>query len=1659
MDFTGNKVLNKIVAILAIIAMTLSDFLFAGANLVSYAVDAAKTNVDNVVFSCYFADANGGKTNKVEKDTDTDNLKMYVEVAVKNEGYLTDGKIFLGDTNFKIKNNVFSEDVSKIESNTVYLNTIKAGKTVLIEVEIEKDLPDYMPERILNMASEVNLEGKYTNSKKTQEIKGKTSIEVDWKSSESSKAETTLDVLTNKVFEIEGQSKRLVQLLVTSKITNNNYPVKNTKINISTSQGAETVVVKGDTSATNGNAQFIDQNYTYNKEEGTLAINIANEPTDGSNSNIKYYKNATDKIIVTYIYPAETEVDATKIAMNTTITTYDNQEKTAENEATIQEEKDGIVTFNIESKEKEMYKGKIYTGEDRNYESTTKINVNKANIEEKITLYQLSTSYIADDAYGANIFFSQTKILKSEFEKLFGTEGYIIFTDKNENEIAKITNSSDVDENGYIIINYAQNIKEVKIETSKPITEGTLNIINTKTIKETAYDRAKVGTFTQIREVIRGAYNNEANVNTENRITLKETTSKASLNVSNTSLSTTEATNTTITVILETDKESKDLYKNPSIKVTLPKQVKGLDIKYKLLHGNGLTIASEQIAKEGENYVISFQLEGQQTKYVTDITEGPTLVIDAKMDLDNLAVTSNKEEIKVNYTNENAKTYIDNGEEKVQVNVIAKNPLIVTNKINELNVTTSGEDEKKSIELATGSQARELTNIMNIVNNETSKITDVKIFGKYPTDSKANNLGITITTQAATITKKEGVKIYYSTEEEPSVDVSNTSNKWTEKSSENTKSYLIVIDSLEVGETFSFGLKMNVPANLSRNLSAETGYTVSYTNSATSTSNTVKATTIELNTGKAATLEQKLVATVGNDEIKDGDVVKSGEIIKYTLTVANTGNEDATGVNITGNIPDGTNYIEYNKDIKLPDSPVPDLEPEMFTQDTNKQQVKFENQTIKAKTQVTYEYMVKVNTTTNKNSSFIVEVSSQGKNLQSTMNHKLETSDIEVTMLKSDTIYGNGEIKSGHNYRYILKIKNKSNNEKKNVKIALNPNDLMSLKRAYYLVDEELFESTEKTFTISSIKAGEEIEVTISCDINQPTYSEKNAELSTIVTEGNNSYRSNKITEKVDSIELEVKFTSTSTSKAEGYLHIGDKVKYNINVKNIGTIDADRLEIIDELSDYLKLENITLNNENVSYTKNDIYGEGANYSLLNIETSLKAGEETNIVITAKVREFLNIEEITKIVNKASLYNGVELAKTNEIVYFIEKTTDEEAANGSFDEKIDDENNNNQNNNNNNNNNNSNNNGNTSYNNQSGNNNNENNNSNNNSKQNTNTYTITGTAWKDANENGARDQGEELLSDINVKLLDIQSKKFITDTSGNEVIAKTNSEGLYTLTNIPAGKYIAVFEYDTSKYMLTTYKADGVQNDKNSDAILNNITINGETKQMAITDTINLSNSIANIDIGLVDAKVFDLELEKYITKIVVTNNSGTSTYNYKDSTLAKADIAAKDLNNSQVVVEYVIKVKNTGEIAGYVKNIVDYKSTELNFSSTLNSDWYAQGDYLYNASLANTKIEPGETKEIKLILTKIMTESNTGLISNTAEIAEAYNTRGASDKDSTPGNKAKNEDDMGQADVILGVKTGAAISYIIITLSIISVIGIAGYLVSKKVLRKEIKFE
>ena len=75
-----------------------------------------------------------------------------------------------------------------------------------------------------------------------------------------------------------------------------------------------------------------------------------------------------------------------------------------------------------------------------------------------------------------------------------------------------------------------------------------------------------------------------------------------------------------------------------------------------------------------------------------------------------------------------------------------------------------------------------------------------------------------------------------------------------------------------------------------------------------------------------------------------------------------------------------------------------------------------------------------------------------------------------------------------------------------------------------------------------------------------------------------------------------------------------------------------------------------------------------------------------------------------------------------------------------------------------------------------------------------------------------------------------------------------------------------------------------------------------------------------------------------------------------------------------------------------------------------------------------------------------MTDSNTGLVNNKAEIAESSNELGIKDE----------TNEKGSADVIISVSTGALVNYVATTIITLIVLAGLAYLVNKKYLSKKI---
>ena len=231
------RILNAITAMLLILTLTMANVIMLCVDVVSYAADSidSSTSHKNVEFMAYFKDANGNKTTSMDAKTNAEDLKLYFQVAVNKEGYFN-GNIVLNNANFRLKSNILSDSVSKIENNVVYLNQINAGENKEIEVGIELLKDEQFDLNYIDMGSSVSIKGTYKDgTQKDININTDKKITLNLVRPYDSADDAIMlsqEVITNKILKVNGQEKRIVQLQVKSGLNNNLYPVKETIVNI-----------------------------------------------------------------------------------------------------------------------------------------------------------------------------------------------------------------------------------------------------------------------------------------------------------------------------------------------------------------------------------------------------------------------------------------------------------------------------------------------------------------------------------------------------------------------------------------------------------------------------------------------------------------------------------------------------------------------------------------------------------------------------------------------------------------------------------------------------------------------------------------------------------------------------------------------------------------------------------------------------------------------------------------------------------------------------------------------------------------------------------------------------------------------------------------------------------------------------------------------------------------------------------------------------------------------------------------------------------------------------------------------------------------------------------------------------------------------------------
>lgn len=1586
-----NNILKKLLIVSIIFMILATDFYVLGAGIKSYAATADnETNNKNIEFSAYFKNENNEHVDKISQSIKNTSIKLYAGIKVKNDGYFN-GSIQISDSNFKVKNNILSKYVEKIEENKISLNQINAGESVEIELEVEPIILDTLSPEMLSAESSLTLSGTYMETTyKGLDINATRKVSLNLVIDENAKSSLSTEIITNKVLALNGENKRIIQLLIKSGLEDNQYPIKNTAISINIPQFSgknptDINVFALETKATNGKDDSIITDWK--NENNVLTINLENALDE--NKQIKWSKTGEDQLVVTFVYDEDVDAKKVEIETNSEISIYNTENKyTAKYKTGIENtELNGIASAEIKSNNTEIYKGQLYANT-RNtekieipYSTTTTVENKSVGIVDQISVLEDKDIYVTESStLATDSKIKSTEINKDKMIELLGEDGTIIV--KNEENEIIINNDSQADENGNIIINHGNGTNSVNIILSKPIKAGKIEIKNNKVIVGDKYTSNQLKTINGIKTkdtIIATSGNTKVMENTTEITTeLKETMTKAELIVDKDTLSTITTNNDiTLGVKLLTANTKYDLYKNPTITIKLPDSIENMKINsFDKLYGENFEITKAVYNKA--NKTIEIALSGEQLEYTEEATQ---LYLQL-----NVTITLNKQqpsktdEITMTYTNEKAIQY--EGEESFgiatkEINISSPSGLVLMNNATSYDITgiKGITDDSQTINIQKTDAGKTINFQIGLINNVGEDISNVNILGKLPTDIKTEKTELTTTLKAIS----GSGEIYYSENANATADLTKIENGWTSNLNNltNPRIYLIKIGTLENGTNYFANYTIQLPNEIESNLSTYENFIATYNTSARSI-NKETSTSLELNTPKEIIMNSTLSAKVGNDTINNGDTVKAGEVVNYTLSITNNGVQDLSNVTAKVTIPSGTVLFEDDQE------------------NSSATQISKTIDTLKSgeTKNIAYSLKVKEDVENNVQVSSKASVSCENKTIESNeVNFKTEQIKVKVS-IKQNITGGEVIFVKGTTVDYIINIENRTNSDIKNLKVKIQ-ND-SQIKTKYIMTEGVYITDIPETYVIENLPANSSTYLIIG---EQILADSGNYELSVSVNNSNNeTYRSNTISQNLKTVDVKLAMSSSYENKN---VEEGQTIPYEIILENTGSALATatfKMDIPNGLTVQELYVNGVLKYQTTDKSQKETYVEKIN---VNEMVSLDIGKKKTILVNAIADELAESEATKTVITTSQVLINGEEKDSKTITTNIIKSI-----NGGNDD-------------------------------------------NNNGEIITGNI-INGIVWLDQNVNGERETTETIISNIKVRLYDVNANEYAKTKSGKIIEATTSENGIYTLSGIEDGQYIVLFEYDTEKYEPTTYNKENVDSALISKVIAKELTIDGTTKTYGVTDTITVNGNISNINMGLKDIKIFDLQLNKYISRIAVQTKKGTKSYDYNDATYAKVEINSKQLKNALVVLEYTIRVKNAGEVAGYVKNIVDYIPEGLTFSSELNSDWYLADGQLYNKSLANEKINPGESREVKVILTKTMTEDNTGLVNNRAELYETYNEYGLKDINSTENNQVKGENDYGIADVTISIATGGrTMLYTILILINTLLISVAIYLVIK----------
>ena len=1668
-----NKMSQKVLAGILVFTLTFANFAFTTEALATSIFETwfgeeSSTGHKQVEFDAYFG-TEEDKSYSVISDVNAEELAITLDLNVKDSGYLKDAKIAIKPKeedeklNFKLKGEFEeTETIQNVEDDVISLKQVDYNSEVVLNIPIEYQNEEYVNDEKLYRDSQVVFTGIYVDDEGEEtELLKEVDINVFWK--DDREVKTSSEVTKYIKYGDGDKTGVILQTVVNvdNTVEGNSLPVRNSIVKIEAPkingvQATSMQVLATSTAGTNGKSdekvEFGTGNWGYDAETNMLTISVANEKelvevsNAGENDNLIdgeaevseeerfYSKSGMDTYVITYTYEDLDTVEEANVntKVNSEVTTFSGvSDADYINKVTNEEEFNfelngetgDIVSYNINNETESISKAYTYVNynsSDRyqvEYNSKTTINISYSEIVEGIVVEDLENYYVSENGsvFSADdVYYKQIKINKDNMINLLGEDGSVTIKDVDGNELVKFDNNYEVNDDGDLVFDFISKNSRVVIETSKAISQGNLIISNIKESSNSMYSKEEYKTFKELVSKTVGkakyTYVDDLAVigETENKVILNDVTTKATLVVDRDNLSTlTPNEDVELRLELNNNTDESDVYGHSEFEIRMPDYVTDVEVTdSSIMYGEGLDISNIEVYDiEGAKY-IKVTVDGTQNTISTGVlNNGTNIVLNTNIKVD-LYAPATESQFVLKYTNAESTSYEDGGLTQLPIYYSAPTGLVTVNSTSNFDfagtVLTSIKQGEKEAEIAKNDVEKVATMEIIVMNNNNNIVSDLSILGRIPfkgvKDIKTGeDLGTTIdTTLVSGIVADEknntNFTIYYSENGEATKDLSDSSNGWTTEveNFDNIKSYLIVpTDSnyeMLVAEVLRFTYEYKIPADLKLNESIYGTFLAYYKNhtDVATVDEESKADKIGLSTGEGPELSIKLSSDVETS-------IKEYEEMTYKVEVKNTGKTSAQNVKIT--IPVDNGFV-------IKDIPVE----EGITSSSENGIIEFTIPTLGVDEVKELRFVLSARAGEEKDVS--IKATATADDLEEPVVSDPVNIAIEKTVLKVEIGHNfteeNTTIAENREVKYDITATNLSNEDLQNAVIEFKLPDEVSYKEGFLLEASSTpttgkngavvnYDDSTRTVTVNvgTLKS----KTTAQAQIFVMTKELDSGSTYKVVTVTATAKADNVDTVTSNEISLGIGrpslvFTQT-TNTTDTYVTEGETIEYVFTIKNEGSFEAQDVSLIDYVPEGLLAKSITYGINGRESTKR-VSGSAEP----TITVSIPVDTELKATVKAIAKNLDGAAEAT-VTNKGSIQTKTMESPmlSNEITHIIE--ADPDYSNQVVEDAVQNT-------------------GAT---------------SNSSSSSNSNivkTYKITGNAWLDGDKDGMRAENEQKMSGITARLVNADTGTVVKSIT-------TDSKGAYTFAGVANGNYLVIFDYDTVKYTVTTYQKAGVEANVNSDAITTKIEQDGRQRNAAVTDRITIADSsVSNMDIGFVYADTFDLSLETSITKMTVQNKAGTDSVQFDNVTLAQMPIAAKYLSSSTTYIEYNIKVSNVGEIAGNVKRIIDYIPAGMKFNSTLNPDWYTGTDgNLYTSALADVELKPGETREIKLVLTKQMTEENTsGIVNNIAEIAEDYNIYGVSDINSTPMNKAQGENDMGSADAIITVKTGEVFIYI-----------------------------